>query len=201
MRELHAVDVDSLGGESFGVPERRLVSGVVRVVGDADAADFLREDRLEEFVREPLAPVAERHVSDAVDPKRQRVERRLAQDHVGLIERFKIPNAFVRAGQVQVKRGSRFEPGRDLPSVHFDQVSGFVEDRHRHRAGHQLVSALAQDAELFKPRADRLPVLPVLRRKSQTQRPVREPEPELFDGLVVLQAAFLQVRQRRGRFL
>ena len=167
MRELHAVDVDALGGESFGVPDRCLVPGVVRVVGDADAADFLRPDRLEKFVREPLATVTERHVVDAVHPERQRVERRLAQDHVRLVQRLDVPDAFMWAGQVQVKRGSRFKPGRDFPSVHFDQVSGFVEDRHRHRAGHQLVSALAQDAELFKPRADRLPVLPVLRRQPQ----------------------------------
>ena len=82
--------------QSHGVPGRRPVAGVVGIVRDADSADFLRQERVEQFVGEALRAVDERHVLEAVHPEGQRVEGRFAQDHFrpsqGRASTFQMPS-------------------------------------------------------------------------------------------------------------
>ena len=78
--ELDPETFDAVGAEAFGVAGRRPVSGVVGVVGHADAADFLRQNRVEQFAGKPFGAVNERHVVEAMNVERERIERRFAED-------------------------------------------------------------------------------------------------------------------------
>ncbi|MCZ7590618.1 MAG: hypothetical protein M5U15_00020 [Kiritimatiellae bacterium] len=200
VRELDPEAVHAARRQAVGVPQRRLVPGVVGIVGNADAPHLPGKDRVEQFIGEPVRPVDERHIAEPVYPERQRIERGLAQDDFRFVQGLGVPYPGVRSGQVQMMGRAFAQALGDLAAVDFGHVAAFVEDRQHQRTVKVFVSGFPEQAQRLQPRPDRRAVLPVLVRQPQAQRPVGEAEPEAVDGLLVVQSPPPQVVQGGGRF-
>ena len=89
-------------------------------------------------------------------------------------KRFPVPNAAMRARQVQVKRRALAQVRRDLSPVHLDHAARLIEDRNHDRAVQVLVPALAKDPDARERRSKLGAAVPRARRKPIGQRAVRK---------------------------
>ena len=126
-------------------------------------------------------------------PQRQRVDDRLTDDQFVGLERGRVPDPAVRAGQVEVPRVRvRVESAAvDLPNL-----TGAVEDREGQAAPEVLVPAGLDHAQVPQPATHSRPVRGARVRDPVTQRPITEPDPERLDRFRVVDPPAGQERQR-----
>lgn len=88
-----------------------------------------------------LDAVGRGDVSETRAPEGERVDERLAQDDlVGGSRRGEVEHAAVRSPEIEMERGPRSQPARDLPPVEVHDASGLVTDRNHERAVEVLVA-------------------------------------------------------------
>ena len=197
VRETHPPAADAVLGETRRQLLGRLVARRVAVVRDQHPLDTVGQERFVVLARETVRAVRRGHVAEARAPKRQRVDQRLAHDHLlAGREGGEVPDARVRAGQVQVLRRALPQRSVDLPAVRLHHLAIEIEDRDDERAVQVLVAALADDPQLLEAFADLLPCLAARLRQAQTERAVGKAQLESPNRLVVGDSALLEVRER-----
>jgi len=80
---------------------------LVPVEGNKNPLCLRQDKRVLKLLRKPLHPVGRRHVPVPMRPEGERIEERLAQDHLAGPKARRVPHATVRAGQVQVPDARR----------------------------------------------------------------------------------------------
>ena len=174
----------------------RAIAGLVRVVGDYEPFDPEVLHRREMLGGEAFDAVARRHLPITGRPKRQRVEQRLAQDHVRRAgNRLHVEDAAQRAGQVEMARHAGPRVVREPPAVELDDLAGLVHDRDHERPVEVLVPTRAQEAELFEAAPQRRPGLAIARRQAIAERAVGEAELEVLDQLGRAETTALEIAE------
>ena len=153
--KLDAEAGDPLAGQALGRLGGGALAGVVPVERQEHPLDAVAPEGRQVVLGQTVDPVGGRDVLKARAPEGQGVDQRLGEDHlVGLLEGLPVPDAAVRAGQVEVARHPLLERPGDLPAVDLRHPARLVEDRDHDRAVEVLVAALAQDPQLGEPAPD-----------------------------------------------
>src|SRR5574341_1647212 len=117
-REKHAIApqtcVRELPRQLLGGP----LAGVVAIISNQHPLDPETLEELEVLRGEAVHPVARRDMAVARTPEGQRIEQRLAEDHfLRTLEARGVPDAAMRAGQVEMQRRPLAQIISELPPV------------------------------------------------------------------------------------
>jgi len=130
-------------------------------------------------------------------PERQRIDQRLAQDHLlRALDPGAIEHAPMRTRQVQVQRRALAQAFRDLAPVHLGRMALRIQHRDHQRPGEVLVPTRPQQPDALQLPAHRRARLRVHRRQPVRERAIGEAQPEARDQFRIVQAAARQVRLR-----
>jgi hypothetical protein len=138
-------------------------------------------------------------VAEPGAPERQRVDHRLADDHLPGLDRLGVPDAPVRARQIQVRRRAWPQVIADLAPVHPHHRPRRVDHREHDRAVEVLMAAVPQDAKRLQPGAQLGARLAVAGRQPVAEGAVGEADAEPLQRLGLADAAAFQVAQRLRR--
>jgi hypothetical protein len=167
----------SSGHEALGHFRRAPLPCLVAVEGNQDPLGLRQDKRVKKLLGKTLHPVGRRHVLKAMRPEGERIEEGLAQDHLAGAKTRRVPEAAMRPRQVQVPY-SRALVLDDLAAVGPEDRTVWPKDRDNEAAVQVLVAALAVNAQLLQPLADRGSRLPVLLGEAQAEGPVGEAKPK-----------------------
>ncbi|OQC74777.1 MAG: hypothetical protein BWX44_00598 [Spirochaetes bacterium ADurb.Bin001] len=195
VRELDAPHLDAVRSEPLRVPLCRPFARVVSIVGELHAPHLAQ--RFPKLIGKTFRAEQARHVLKAARVKRQRVEHRFAEDDFVALQRFPVEKAAMRPGRIEMLHLAALRP----PAVKAHDVSRRVVERHGDAAVKMFVPAVAPQAQLREPRAQRLPGLAVLVRQPQPQRAVGEAELKTRNQFVAVESARTQVSPRGRRLL
>ena len=143
--DAEALDAGShqFAGEFFG----RCVAGVVMVISDETPLHPVVREGGPVLVGETSGAVGGGHVAQAGAPKAEGVYERLAEDDFAAGEAALVPDASVRAGQVEVGGLAGAGVPVELAAVDFDHSARGLSNGDNHTTVEVLVARLAEEAK------------------------------------------------------
>ena len=129
-------------------------------------------------------------------PEAHGVQKRFTQDHlIRPGDALRVPDALVRAGQIQMFGRTLPEVIKELAAIGFHHMAIPIKDRHNDGPGKMLVPALPQEADLLQAPTLLRTRLAVLRSQPVAERAVRQPQPEGVDQIRMIKPATLKPGQ------
>ena len=130
-------------------------------------------------------------VFEAIDPKGQRIDDALGQDHFGRLEAIGVPDAAMRSGQIEMIQAAALLA--DLPSVNLRHRPQFVRDRKHNTAVKMLALGFAIKTDPLQSAPHFRAVFPVRLGQGQPQRAIGKADPEPLQRGLMPQAPFLEI--------
>ena len=144
MRKLNAITLDTLFDQTLCKFVRSARAGVVAVERNQHTLDTVFAERSQVVISETLNAVGGSDVAVARAPEGHGIDQRFAQDDfLRGDERFDVPHAVMRAGQVKMRRRAGAQVVSDLAAVDFGYVALLIKHRNNQRAVEVFVAAVS----------------------------------------------------------